>query len=412
MSASDIASLFKKFGGSPAQYQEITQAETEKASQKRWPSMFGGKKAAAQSDVPADEPEQQPAAEPEVAPAAPVAEQPAPAAPAPAAAPEPKPAPAPTPSKKPSAKTPDAWSSAGLQSLLAKLADEANKPATPEPEQPKEPEPVAAAQPVRSKPELSEIKVVAVVSGKGGVGKSTMAANIAAALQKVGRPVLAIDLDPQNALHHHFQPEGEVSEEQGVVCFQQDWREQAVPTKDGVFVLPYGLADEAQRRIFEAQLADDPLWLAYQLSDLQLSEGAVVVIDTPPGPSIYLQQALTVANVALVVSLADAASYTALPMIDRLIASYTDERDDFAGTAYVVNQVDQSRQLNKDITQVMQGLLGERLIGRITRDQSISEALAYNRNVMDYDPHGRGCRDILDCTMALVGYFASDDEGA
>ncbi|MCJ8169333.1 cellulose biosynthesis protein BcsQ [Pseudomonas sp. A3.4] len=239
-----------------------------------------------------------------------------------------------------------------------------------------------------------------------------MAANIAAALHKVGRPVLAIDLDPQNALHHHFQPEGEVSEEQGVVRFEQDWREQAVPTKDGVFVLPYGLGDEAQRRIFEAQLADDPLWLAYRLSDLELSEGAVVVIDTPPGPSVYLQQALAVANVALVVSLADAASYTALPMIDRLIASYTDERDDFAGTAYVVNQIDPSRQLNKDITHVMHGLLGDRLIGRITRDQSISEALAYNRNVMDYDPHGRGCRDILDCTMALVGYFASDDEGA
>ncbi len=404
MSASDIASLFKKFGGSPAEYQEITQAETEKASQKRWPSMFGGKKAATEPEV-ADEPEQQPAAQPEVPPVAePVAEKPAVPAPAPVAAPAPAP-------KKPSAKTPDAWSSAGLQSLLAKLANEANKPAAPEPEKPNEPEPVAA-QPVRGKPELSDIKVVAVVSGKGGVGKSTMTANIAAALQKVGRPVLAIDLDPQNALHHHFQPAGEMSAEQGVVRFEQDWREQAVPTQDGVYVLPYGMADEAQRRIFEAQLADDPLWLAYRLSDLQLSEGAVVVIDTPPGPSIYLQQALAVANVALVVSLADAASYTALPMIDRLIASYTDERDDFAGTAYVVNQIDQSRQLNKDITQVMQGLLGDRLIGRITRDQSISEALAYNRNVMDYDPHGRGCRDILDCTMALVGYFASDDEGA
>ena len=132
-----------------------------------------------------------------------------------------------------------------------------------------------------------------------------------------------------------------------------------------------------------------------------------MIIDTPPGPSVYLQQALSVANLALVVSLADAASYTALPMIDSLIKTHTAGRKSFVGTSYLINQVDNSRQLSRDITQIMQGLLGQQVIGTVHRDQSITEALAYNRNVLDYDPQGRGCHDILDCAQALVERLAS-----
>ncbi|MBC9249902.1 cellulose synthase operon protein YhjQ [Pseudomonas alcaligenes] len=253
------------------------------------------------------------------------------------------------------------------------------------------------------------MKIIAVVSAKGGVGKSTLAANLAAALQKAGRPVLALDLDPQNALHHHFQPAaGQApAPQQGIAQFAEDWRELGVPSSNGVFVLPYGQVDEPQRRAFEQQLDSDPLWLAHRLSDLQLAEGALVIIDTPPGPSLYLQQALAVANLALVVSLADAASYTALPLIDGLIKTYAAGRDSFAGSAYLINQVDNSRQLSKDITQIMHGLLGQQVLGSVHRDQSVSEALAYNRSVMDYDPHGRGSHDILECAQALVGRLVS-----
>jgi len=366
--SSDISRLFKQFGGRADQYQEISRHDEQRAGVERWPVVAGSAAAA-------------PLAEP--APAAPVAPE-APLAQQPAAAPM----------------EASAWSSAGLQSLLAKLAEQPRAPAEPQP---------AAA--VAARPSLAHIRVIAVVSAKGGVGKSTLAANLAAALQKTGRPVLAVDLDPQNALHHHFQPAEEVAavdSAAGLCQAGRDWQELCLPTRDGLFVLPHGLTDEPSRRAFERQLENDPHWLARHLAELQLADGALVLIDTLPGPSLYLQQALSVANLALVVSLADAASYTALPLIDGLIASHAEGRDDFAGAAYLINQVDHSRQLNKDICQIMQGLLGERLLGLVHRDQSIGEALAYNRNVLDYDPHGRGCHDILACAQGLLARLASE----
>ncbi|WP_010213916.1 cellulose synthase operon protein YhjQ/BcsQ, partial [Pseudomonas sp. R81] len=46
--------------------------------------------------------------------------------------------------------------------------------------------------------------VVALVSVNGGVGRSTLATALSSGLQRQGESVVALDLDPQNALRHHF----------------------------------------------------------------------------------------------------------------------------------------------------------------------------------------------------------------
>ena len=46
--------------------------------------------------------------------------------------------------------------------------------------------------------------LIGFTSPKGGVGKTTLAANVAALLAARGHKVLALDLDPQNALRLQF----------------------------------------------------------------------------------------------------------------------------------------------------------------------------------------------------------------
>src|SRR5687768_10611814 len=49
-----------------------------------------------------------------------------------------------------------------------------------------------------------KVKVVAVVNNKGGVGKTTVTANLGAGLANMGMRVLMIDLDPQSSLTKSF----------------------------------------------------------------------------------------------------------------------------------------------------------------------------------------------------------------
>ncbi|MCK9509760.1 MAG: cellulose biosynthesis protein BcsQ [Pigmentiphaga sp.] len=238
------------------------------------------------------------------------------------------------------------------------------------------------------------MNVVAIVSAKGGVGKTTVCANLAVALARRQRQVLAVDLDPQNALRHHFglDPSGLAGLSRATLG-ESDLLSVCQPTDSGVIVLPYGMVNETDRETFETVLAQEPAWLARHLGDLALNDDAIVVLDTPPGPSIYLRQALTAAHLVLVVTLADAASYATLPMIEGLIETYCAGRSGFIDHAFIINQVNRSRQLARDVVLSMQASLGDRVVSLLHQDQAVSEALACNQSVLDYDPYCQGTSD-------------------
>ena len=94
--------------------------------------------------------------------------------------------------------------------------------------------------------------LVCVCSPKGGVGKTTMAANLAHALARGGSKVLAIDFDVQNALRLHFGVP--LADGRGFVAKSaesSDWSQSILTTGGNIFVLPYGEVSEEQRVEFE-----------------------------------------------------------------------------------------------------------------------------------------------------------------
>ncbi|KAF1021386.1 MAG: Cellulose biosynthesis protein BcsQ [Paracidovorax wautersii] len=243
------------------------------------------------------------------------------------------------------------------------------------------------------------MKAVAVVSPKGGVGKTTVTVNLAVALRQAGHAVLVVDLDPQSALRLHFNLD--LTQAGGLARSTADgtrWREACVMSDAGVAVLPFG---EDERDALEARLQHDGGWLRAQLASMGLAAETVVLIDTPPGASAYLRQALAVAQLALVVTLPDASSYATLPGMEKLLQHYCAGRPDFLASAYVINQMEATRQLSRDVGELLRAELGARLAGVVHQDAAVGEAVAFRRSLLEYAPDSQACRDLQACALWL-----------
>lgn len=245
--------------------------------------------------------------------------------------------------------------------------------------------------------------VISVVSAKGGVGKTTLAACLAMGLAS-GREVLAVDLDPQNALRLHLGVHAsEIDGACRATLEERSWQTAVYRGGKGMpSVLPYGGINETDRDQLEAYLSSHPNWLNAGLRSLGLGPQSVVVVDTPPGPSLYQQQALRAAHFTLVVIHADAASYATIAAMETILERYCEGRDGFAGAVYLLNSVSASSALSRDVVRVVRADLGDRVIPVVVhQDESVREAMAFDQPVLTYAPHSEASRDI----QHVVGWF-------
>ncbi|CAO98439.1 cellulose biosynthesis protein BcsQ [Erwinia tasmaniensis] len=236
--------------------------------------------------------------------------------------------------------------------------------------------------------------LVCVCSPKGGVGKTTLVANLAYALARDGSKVLAIDFDVQNALRLHFGVP--LSDGRGFVATSaqsSDWSQSILTTDDTIFVMPYGEVTEDQRIDFESRLTNDANFIARGLHAVLNYPGLVIIADFPPGPGPALKAMVALADLHLVVMMSDTASLALLSQIEneKMIGGELNRR---AGHCFVLNQIDNRRQISRDVTAFMQQRLGDRLIGVINRDESVVEANGSQQSIFEFNPVSAAAFDI------------------
>jgi cellulose synthase operon protein YhjQ len=236
------------------------------------------------------------------------------------------------------------------------------------------------------------MQVIAFISGKGGVGKTTLVSNIGAALAQRKKRVLLVDLDPQNALRLHL---GMAPDEIAGLAREGISSAGVFDSPFGMQFIPFGQISIAELEEFEKELTAQPEWLSNGLASLSRHAFDFILLDTPPGASVFLQQVLVAAHRAMVVLMPDAASLVTVPKILSLIENYTAERSTFAGASLLINQMPDQNALGHQVRSSLYAQYPALVVPvSIHKDARVAQALAFERPLLEYQPGAKASLDV------------------
>jgi len=255
--------------------------------------------------------------------------------------------------------------------------------------------------------------LIAFTSPKGGVGKTTLAAHAAALLARAGHKVIALDLDPQNALRLHLGVELAAPGAFGARLAERPaWRDCLVETPSGARLLPFGALDPLKAIELAQLLWREPALLAEPVREMLAVPGLILVADSAPGPGPAMAALQPLADLQLLVLLADAGSAAMIPQIaaNRHLGRGTLAARVADRALVVLNQVENGVTLSDAVLDMAEAALGPRLLGVVCRDDALAEALADRRMLLDGEP-GAG-EDLALLAEALVKRLRLGSGGA
>ncbi len=239
----------------------------------------------------------------------------------------------------------------------------------------------------------TEPPIIAVVNQKGGVGKTTTAINLGAALAEVGHSVLLIDLDPQanSTSGLGLDPVRARLNVYHLLTGEATIQHAALPTSaPGMQLVPSHI-DLAGGEIELATLPSRETRLRKALSSVPEGVGCII-IDCPPSLGLLTLNALTAATSMLIPTQCEYFALEGLRHLlytHQLVRSRLNPKLGIAGI--VMTQFDARTTLSWDVLREVRRTYPAHVLETlIPRNVRISEAPSHGKSVIQYDPMCRG----------------------
>lgn len=263
---------------------------------------------------------------------------------------------------------------------------------------------------------MAEPAKIAVSNQKGGVGKTTVAINVAGALNRRGHDVLLVDLDPQGAA-----TEGlgflEAYDAEPPSLFdvltepeQRDRLSDLIVTHEELDLVPSNIdMTAAEPELTLSRRGGEQLALA-----LKTVEDAYdyVIIDCPPYLGYLTDNGLYAAQNILIPALAESTSKRALELLfDHVQALELDYEIAIGECGVVANRVEETNE-GAEMLEWFKNAFPDVPVWEVRKRVAFQRAFSAGRSIFEYDPDLDMADVFAEIAASLDKQFAVDDEVA
>lgn len=257
--------------------------------------------------------------------------------------------------------------------------------------------------------------IISIVNQKGGVGKTTTAVNLSAALAEAGKFVLLVDLDPQgNATSGLGLKPAELDKGlyHAIVGTQRLHDVVSNTAHAGLRVAP-ATPDLAGANVELVSVEGRENKLADILSEVKHAYD-YIIIDCPPSLGILTLNGLVAAEHVLIPVQAE---YYALEGLGQLLRTVELVRDnispDLNVLGAVVTMFDSRNRLSGEVLQELKNFFPNNIFQTIIpRTVRLAEAPSFGKSIFHYEPRGKAAQAYERFGQELIELFGRADSSS